>query len=131
MHAKLIIISSFYCSMDIFRLIVTSLRIILFISVANQYRQSFELLLHNICNDVLGVFRRARNFFFQRGLNLFSLFHCSTLTLQLFIACRGLPVLVGFLEPDYAKYRSLHLPLPWFLHSSFMRYQNFNWMLWP
>jgi hypothetical protein len=23
----------------------------------------------------------------------------------MFIACRGLPVLVGFLEPDYAKFR--------------------------
>jgi len=24
----------------------------------------------------------------------------------MFIACRGIPVLVGFLETDYAKYRS-------------------------
>lgn len=31
----------------------------------------------------------------------------SPLTLQMFIACRGIPVLVGFLEPDYAKYRSI------------------------
>ena len=30
---------------------------------------------------------------------------CSALTLQMFIACRGIPVLVGFLEADYAKYR--------------------------
>lgn len=30
---------------------------------------------------------------------------CSSLTLQMFIACRGIPVLVGFLEADYAKYR--------------------------
>lgn len=29
----------------------------------------------------------------------------SSLTLQMFIACRGIPVLVGFLEADYAKYR--------------------------
>lgn len=29
----------------------------------------------------------------------------SPLTLQMFIACRGIPVLVGFLEADYAKYR--------------------------
>lgn len=28
-------------------------------------------------------------------------------TLQMFIACRGLPVLVNFLEPDYAKYREM------------------------
>lgn len=30
---------------------------------------------------------------------------CSSLTLHMFIACRGIPVLVSFLEPDYAKYR--------------------------
>lgn len=36
----------------------------------------------------------------------------SSLTLQMFIACRGLPVLVGFLEPDYAKYREMvHLAI--------------------
>ncbi|KAI5067191.1 hypothetical protein GOP47_0017719 [Adiantum capillus-veneris] len=28
-------------------------------------------------------------------------------TLQMFIACRGLPILVNFLEPDYAKYREM------------------------
>ncbi|KAJ7540029.1 hypothetical protein O6H91_11G119200 [Diphasiastrum complanatum] len=33
---------------------------------------------------------------------------CSSVqTLQMFIACRGLPVLVSFLEPDYAKYREM------------------------
>lgn len=32
----------------------------------------------------------------------------SSLTLQMFIACRGIPVLVGFLEADYAKYRFFH-----------------------
>ncbi|XP_024545433.1 MAP3K epsilon protein kinase 1 isoform X1 [Selaginella moellendorffii] len=36
----------------------------------------------------------------------------SNLTLQMFIACRGLPVLVGFLESDYAKYREMvHLAI--------------------
>ncbi|XP_057849758.2 MAP3K epsilon protein kinase 1 isoform X2 [Cryptomeria japonica] len=36
----------------------------------------------------------------------------SPLTLQMFIACGGLPVLVGFLEPDYAKYREMvHLAI--------------------
>lgn len=36
----------------------------------------------------------------------------SSLTLQMFIACRGLPILVGFLEPDYAKYREMvHLAI--------------------
>ncbi|KAG9150778.1 hypothetical protein Leryth_002936 [Lithospermum erythrorhizon] len=31
----------------------------------------------------------------------------SSLTLQMFMACRGIPILVGFLEADYAKYREL------------------------
>ncbi|XP_024014907.1 MAP3K epsilon protein kinase 1 isoform X2 [Eutrema salsugineum] len=36
----------------------------------------------------------------------------SPLTLQMFIACRGIPVLVGFLEADYAKYREMvHLAI--------------------
>ncbi|XP_024384674.1 MAP3K epsilon protein kinase 1 [Physcomitrium patens] len=36
----------------------------------------------------------------------------SSLTLQMFIACRGLPVLVGFLEKDYSKYREMvHMAL--------------------
>ncbi|XP_031372332.1 MAP3K epsilon protein kinase 1-like isoform X2 [Punica granatum] len=36
----------------------------------------------------------------------------SSLTLQMFIACRGIPVLAGFLEADYAKYREMvHLAI--------------------
>ncbi|CAN8260071.1 unnamed protein product [Cochlearia groenlandica] len=36
----------------------------------------------------------------------------SPLTLQMFIACRGIPVLVGFLEADYARYREMvHLAI--------------------
>ncbi|KAJ7949309.1 Protein kinase [Quillaja saponaria] len=36
----------------------------------------------------------------------------NSLTLQMFIACRGIPVLVGFLEADYAKYREMvHLAI--------------------
>ncbi|PIN06315.1 MEKK [Handroanthus impetiginosus] len=31
----------------------------------------------------------------------------SSLTLQMFIACGGIPILVGFLEADYAKYREM------------------------
>jgi hypothetical protein len=42
----------------------------------------------------------------QIGLGLTLLaFWCSSLTLQMFIACRGIPILVGFLEADHAKYR--------------------------
>ncbi|XP_020573875.1 MAP3K epsilon protein kinase 1-like [Phalaenopsis equestris] len=41
----------------------------------------------------------------------------STLTLQMFIACRGIPVLVGFLEADYAKYREMvHLAIDGIWH---------------
>ncbi|XP_047311875.1 MAP3K epsilon protein kinase 1-like isoform X2 [Impatiens glandulifera] len=36
----------------------------------------------------------------------------SSLTLQMFIACRGIPILVGFLEADYVKYREMvHLAI--------------------
>ncbi|KAK6253059.1 hypothetical protein QUC31_014779 [Theobroma cacao] len=36
----------------------------------------------------------------------------SSLTLQMFIACRGIPVLVGFIEADYAKFREMvHLAI--------------------
>ncbi|XAR64021.1 Non-specific serine/threonine protein kinase [Bertholletia excelsa] len=36
----------------------------------------------------------------------------SSLTLQMFIACRGIPILVGFLEANYAKFREMvHLAI--------------------
>lgn len=35
----------------------------------------------------------------------------SSLTLQMFVACRGIPVLVSFLEADYAKYRYVNINL--------------------
>ncbi|KAL0904969.1 hypothetical protein M5K25_027136 [Dendrobium thyrsiflorum] len=50
--------------------------------------------------------RMQAAFFFQQ------LCYSSSLTLQMFIACRGIPVLVGFLEADYAKYREMvHLAI--------------------
>ncbi|XP_058086344.1 MAP3K epsilon protein kinase 1-like isoform X2 [Magnolia sinica] len=50
--------------------------------------------------------RMQAAYFFQQ------LCQSSSLTLQMFIACRGIPVLVGFLEPDYAKYREMvHLAI--------------------
>ncbi|KAL6004189.1 hypothetical protein ACLOJK_004736 [Asimina triloba] len=50
--------------------------------------------------------RMQAAYFFQQ------LCQSSYLTLQMFIACRGIPVLVGFLEPDYAKYREMvHLAI--------------------
>ncbi|CAL9186047.1 unnamed protein product [Musa hybrid cultivar] len=48
----------------------------------------------------------------QAAFFLQQLCQSSTMTLQMFIACRGIPVLVGFLEADYAKYREMvHLAI--------------------
>ncbi|XP_072971497.1 MAP3K epsilon protein kinase 1-like isoform X1 [Typha angustifolia] len=55
---------------------------------------------------------RPREIRLQAAFFLQQLCQSSTLTLQMFIACRGIPVLVGFLEPDYAKYREMvHLAI--------------------
>ncbi|KAK9106345.1 hypothetical protein Syun_022356 [Stephania yunnanensis] len=48
---------------------------------------------------------RPREIRMQAAFFVQQLCQSSSLTLQMFIACRGIPVLVGFLEPDYAKYR--------------------------
>ncbi|AQK46878.1 MAP3K epsilon protein kinase 1 [Zea mays] len=48
----------------------------------------------------------------QASLFLQQLCQASTLTLQMFVACQGIPVLVSFMEPDYAKYRDMvHLAI--------------------
>ncbi|XP_015691864.1 MAP3K epsilon protein kinase 1-like isoform X4 [Oryza brachyantha] len=47
---------------------------------------------------------RAKEVRVQASRFLQQLCQASTLTLQMFIACQGIPVLVSFLEPDYAKY---------------------------
>lgn len=50
--------------------------------------------------------RMEAAYFFQQ------LCQSSSLTLQMFVACRGIPVLVSFLEADYAKYRDMvHLAI--------------------
>ncbi|KAE9605223.1 putative protein kinase STE-STE-Pl family [Lupinus albus] len=50
--------------------------------------------------------RMEAAYFFQH------LFQSSSLTLQMFVACGGIPVLVGFLESDYAKCREMvHLAI--------------------
>ncbi|XP_022998374.1 MAP3K epsilon protein kinase 1-like isoform X1 [Cucurbita maxima] len=50
--------------------------------------------------------RMEAAYFFQQ------LCQSSSLTLQMFVACRGIPVLVSFLEADYAKYREMvHLAI--------------------
>ncbi|KAL6844430.1 hypothetical protein ACP4OV_026103 [Aristida adscensionis] len=55
---------------------------------------------------------RPKDVRMQASLFLQQLCQASTLTLQMFIACQGIPVLVSFLEPDYAKYRDMvHLAI--------------------
>ncbi|XVE66333.1 hypothetical protein DITRI_Ditri08aG0071900 [Diplodiscus trichospermus] len=55
---------------------------------------------------------RPREIRMEAAYFLQQLCQSSSLTLQMFIACRGIPVLVGFLEPDYAKYREMvHLAI--------------------
>ncbi|CAM0902180.1 unnamed protein product [Alopecurus aequalis] len=50
---------------------------------------------------------RAKEVRMQASFFLQQLCQASTLTLQMFIACQGIPVLVSFLEPDYAKFREM------------------------
>ncbi|PKU75336.1 MAP3K epsilon protein kinase 1-like [Dendrobium catenatum] len=60
---------------------------------------------------------RPREVRIQAAFFLQQLCQSSTLTLQMFIACRGIPVLVGFLEADYAKYREMvHLAIDGIRH---------------
>ncbi|XP_057527057.1 MAP3K epsilon protein kinase 1-like isoform X2 [Amaranthus tricolor] len=55
---------------------------------------------------------RSREVRMEAAYFLQQLCQSSSLTLQMFIACRGIPVLVGFLEADYAKYREMvHLAI--------------------
>ncbi|KAJ6848234.1 MAP3K epsilon protein kinase 1-like isoform X3 [Iris pallida] len=55
---------------------------------------------------------RPREIRMQAASFIQQLCQSSTLTLQMFIACRGIPVLVGFIEADYAKYREMvHLAI--------------------
>ncbi|CAL0304305.1 unnamed protein product [Lupinus luteus] len=55
---------------------------------------------------------RPREIRMEAAYFLQQLCQSSSLTLQMFIACRGIPVLVGFLEADYAKYREMvHLAI--------------------
>ncbi|KAK2635752.1 hypothetical protein Ddye_030544 [Dipteronia dyeriana] len=55
---------------------------------------------------------RPREVRMEAAYFLQQLCQSSSVTLQMFIACRGIPVLVGFLEADYAKYREMvHLAI--------------------
>ncbi|EPS72830.1 hypothetical protein M569_01927 [Genlisea aurea] len=53
------------------------------------------------------VLDRPREIRMEAAYFLQQLCQSSSLTLQMFIACRGIPILVGFLEPDYAKHREM------------------------
>ncbi|KAL2518562.1 MAP3K epsilon protein kinase 1 [Abeliophyllum distichum] len=50
---------------------------------------------------------RPREVRMEAAFFLQQLCQSSSLTLQMFIACRGIPILVGFLEADSAKYREM------------------------
>ncbi|ANM64430.1 Protein kinase domain [Arabidopsis suecica] len=55
---------------------------------------------------------RSREIRKEAAYFLQQLCQSSPLTLQMFISCRGIPVLVGFLEADYAKHREMvHLAI--------------------
>lgn len=55
---------------------------------------------------------RPREVRMEAAYFLQQLCQSSSLTLQMFISCRGIPILVGFLEADYAKYREMvHLAI--------------------
>lgn len=55
---------------------------------------------------------RPREVRMEAAYFLQQLCQSSSLTLQMFIACRGIPILVGFLEADYAKFREMvHLAI--------------------
>ncbi|KAI3467883.1 hypothetical protein Pfo_024546 [Paulownia fortunei] len=50
---------------------------------------------------------RIREVRLEAACFLQQLCQSSSSTLEMFIACRGIPILVGFLEADYAKYREM------------------------
>ncbi|GFZ15679.1 mitogen-activated protein kinase kinase kinase 7 [Actinidia rufa] len=55
---------------------------------------------------------RPREIRMEAAYFLQQLCQSSSLTLEMFIACRGIPILVGYLEADYAKYREMvHLAI--------------------
>ncbi|KAJ6774841.1 MITOGEN-ACTIVATED KINASE KINASE KINASE [Salix purpurea] len=55
---------------------------------------------------------RPREVRMEAAYFLQQLCQSSSLTLQMFIACQGIPILVGFLEADYAKHRDMvHLAI--------------------
>jgi hypothetical protein len=79
-----------------------------------EVRMDAAYFLQQLCQSRYSVVSLCCYYRFSSSLSLlkwgleFTLeasFLCSSLTLQMFIACRGIPVLVGFLEADYAKYR--------------------------
>ncbi|KAL2634846.1 hypothetical protein R1flu_006325 [Riccia fluitans] len=69
-------------------------------------------LIPMVMNFVTNTDRFPREMRIQSASFIREICLSSPATLQMFIACRGLPVLVSFLEPDYAKYREMvHLAI--------------------
>eukprot|EP00250_Pteridium_aquilinum_P022298 c25342_g1_i2 orf=635-4657(+) len=82
------------------------------LQVINQLAKDNPTFLENACLvGMIPVIMRfavsecSKEMRMQAALFVGQLCQTSSSTLQMFIACRGLPVLVNFLEPDYAKYR--------------------------
>ena len=69
---------------------------------------SIEVLATLEIQSHITLNNKSFEFMFQNVLTF------SSSTLQMFIACRGIPILVGFLEADYAKYRFIHQALTLF-----------------
>ncbi|KAG9453114.1 hypothetical protein H6P81_006018 [Aristolochia fimbriata] len=89
------------------------------LQIINQIVKDNTDFLENACLIGLvpvimsfAVSDRSREVRMQAAYFLQQICHSSSLTLQMFIACRGIPVLVGFLEADYARFREMvHLAI--------------------
>ncbi|GBG63616.1 hypothetical protein CBR_g38927 [Chara braunii] len=84
------------------------------LQVVNQIIKDNVEFQENLCLvGLIPTVMRFASLEFPRAIRMQSAYfvrqmcHTSTLTLQMFVACRGLPVLVQFLEPDYIEYRDM------------------------
>ncbi|KAF8015366.1 hypothetical protein BT93_H1004 [Corymbia citriodora subsp. variegata] len=69
-------------------------------------------LIPVVMNFAIPVPDRPREIRMEAAYLFQQLCQSSSLTLQMFLACQGIPVLVGFLEADYAKHREMvHLAI--------------------
>ncbi|CAG8436424.1 2710_t:CDS:2 [Ambispora gerdemannii] len=94
------------CSFE--RVVNRLLRIVNSIIKDNQNLQENLCLVGGI--PVIKNFTSKRHSYeirLQAGLFIRQMCHTSTLTLQMFVSCRGLKVLVDFLEEDYTRHKEL------------------------